>query len=192
VHRQILVFVLVAALLTPIQLLSQRGGGRGGRSTGGSGAGSAQQDSQEMKDFRRAYALQASPEQISDFKALSKTTKEARELARSLHQMGTADKESNFSQQQSALEIAIDKATSGTNEFIRGLSKTQESELKNLTHDLRKADSEVSKQWKALGQEFGRKAGEKRIATGAEHLDMALEKLQRGQGAIATEMSITE
>lgn len=193
--RQVVVLIWAVMLFFPTHLIAQRSGGRGGRGAGtrSSGSGAANQDdSQEMKDFRRAIALQASPEQIAQFKVLSKNTQQATELAQNLHQLA-ATNGGNYSGQEASLRIAIEDTRTGMDEFVKSLSTAQESELKKLTRNLRKSDSNANKVWTNLGQELRRsKIDDKKIAAGTEHLHKILERLQRDQSAMAKEMSIAE
>jgi len=89
------------------------------------------------------------------------------------------------------LSDAVDEAQSNNLQFVRTFSATQQSGLKPLTKKLSKANSDVSKQSKALTQELGRsEINGKKIAEVVAKLDKALEVFQTEQSEIGKEMGI--
>jgi ribonuclease D len=143
-----------------------------------------------MNDFNRAIALQATPDQVARFQQLTKSTEAARKEAQNLIQhAGNANKPD--SSPYADLDDAVEEAQSNNQQFVRSFSTPQQSGLKPLTKKLSKADSEVSRQSKALTQELGRsKIDGKRIATVVEKLDKALTGFQTEQLDIGKEMGI--
>lgn len=144
----------------------------------------------DITDFNRAVALQATPEQIAQFKELTKSTEAARKAAQIVIEHADHAKEPDSSL-YAGLSDAVDEAQSSNLQFVRSFSTSQQSGLKVLTKKLSKANSDVSKQSKALAQELGRsKIDNKRIAPVVDKLDKALTGFQAEQFEIGKEMGI--
>jgi hypothetical protein len=193
VNRVAVVTLGIVLLFGPHQLLAQHGGhgggGRGGapRSTGaGGGANSS------LQDFNHALAVQARPDQVSQFQTLAKSTAAARKQAEELlHLAGKENNAADFSKQTAALKDAVEEAQGGNESFVKSFSKSQKSGLKELTKKLQKADSEVGKQRKALDQQVGRAKGESAAIAGtADKLEKALTEFQTQQVTLGKEMGI--
>jgi hypothetical protein len=119
-----------------------------------------------MNDFERAVAMQASPDQVSQFQVLSKNTEDD-------------------------LKDAVEQARDGSKEFMEKLSGPQKSGFKGLIKKLAKATSEVAKQGKALDLELGNtKPDNKRIVSIVEELEKALTNLQAKQLDLGKAMGI--
>jgi uncharacterized membrane protein len=162
----------VALLIAP-QLQAQHRGSHGA-GTGAGQAGASPNDS--LSDFKRAVALQASPEQTLQFQQWTKDTDIARKSAQQLLKAASG-------QNTQALSDALDDAETDHDRFLGSFSAEQRTGLKDLTKKLAKANSEVAKQSKVL-RGSGAPAGE------IEKLDMALGDLQASQAAIGREMGI--
>ncbi len=190
------VMIAVVVLLLGAQvLLAQRGGGRsGGRGGAGGRAGnpSAPSETEEMKDFERGFALQATPEQVSQFQVLSKNTEAARKQAHDfLHMIETGAQPPEFSDPVDDLKDAVQEAHDGSKEFAQKLSQLQKSSFKALTKKLAKANADVAKQGQAFDQEAGRaKADHQGMATVLKQLEEALANLRAEQLDIGKAMGI--
>jgi hypothetical protein len=177
--------LVLALLLSPVSLLAQRGGGRGGRGTT-SGPKGGVPETDEMKDFKRALALQATEPQIALFQILAKDMGTAKEKVGDLAKHPERTRE-----QAGILAYVVENARDESHDFLRGLSDTQKSGLKAWKKKVEKADSDVSKRWKGLTQDIAReKIDGKRMAADAEKLSEALEKSLTEQWRLVGKMGI--
>jgi len=167
----------------------RHGGGRGGapRSTGGG----APSDS-SLQDFNHALAVQATPDQASQFQSLAKSTETARKQAQDFLQLtAKTSNSSDFSQQTAALKDAVEDVHGGSKYFVKSFSKSQKAGLKELTKKLEKADFEVAKQEKALDQKLGRVKSDGGVISGtADKLEKALAEFQAQQLSLGKEIGI--
>ena len=176
----------IALVVSPHTMLGQHRGGHGpGNSSGGAS------NSDDLKDFHRAVALQATPDQVTQFRRLTKSTQASREGAQDLLHLAENASKPDLLHSTDPLTGAVEEAQNDTEKFERSFSDVQKSGLKDVTKKLRKANSDVTKQSKALTQGPGHsKIDSKQIADIAERLDKALSDFQRGQLAVGTEMGI--
>jgi len=173
-------------------LLAQRPGGHGGHGGGGGGRGpTGASQSDDLKGFERAVALQATPEQTAQFQRLSASTQAARKRAQDFLRVSSNPENPELSRYADPLANELVEAQSENDKFLKSFSKQQQSGLKKIAKKLQKADSEITSQSKSLNQQLerGGTAG-KQIVSTAEKLDKALGDFQSGQLAIATEMGI--
>jgi hypothetical protein len=171
-------------------LLAQRGAHGAGAGRPSTGASNPAPNNSDMKDFSRAMALQATPEQIARFQHLTQSTEATRKQAQNLVQHAenaSAPDSSGYSD----LNDAVEDAQSNNLQFVKSFSASQESGLKPLIKKLSKADADVSKQRKALTLELGRSTIEgKKIVGTVQKLDRALTGFQTEQLDIGKEMGI--
>ena len=181
-------FCGVILLVTPQTLLAQR---RGSHGAGGGRGPTGVSQSDDMKSFERTVALQATPEQVAQFQRLSASTGAARKSAQDFLQLSASSGNPELTHYADPLSDALEEAQSENDKFLQSFSKEQQSGLKKIAKKLRKADSEITSQSKALSQQLerGGTAG-KQVGAIAEKLDKALSDFQSGQLAIATEMGI--
>jgi hypothetical protein len=165
------------------------GGGRGGapRSTGGGSTSDS-----GLQDFNHALAVQATPDQVSRFQSLTKIAEVARKQAQDLLRLAAkADDAAEFYQHVAALKDAVEDVQGGNKSFVKSFSKSQKSGLKELTKKLDKADSEVTKQRKALDQRLGLPHGDDEgVASMADKMEKALAEFQAQQLSLGKEMGI--
>jgi len=179
----------IVLLLSPYALLAQHGGHGAGAARPPAGASNPASNS-DMNDFSRAIALQATPEQVAWFQQLTKSTEAARKEVQSLIQQAESANKPESSR-YAELSDSAEEAQSNNQRFVRSFSISQQSGLKPLIKKLSKADSDVSKQSKALTQELGRlKMNDKKIANVVEKLDNVLTGFQAEQLEIGKEMGI--
>jgi hypothetical protein len=144
----------------------------------------------DLKDFNRAIAVQATPDQVGRFQQLTRSTEAARKEAQSLIQHASNTNKPDSSR-YADLSDAVKEAQSNNQQFVMSFSTPQRSGLKPQTKKLSKADSDVSKQCKALTQELARSGIDgKKIANVVDRLDKALTDFQTGQIEIGKEMGI--
>ena len=188
-HGLALAFVL---LLCTHGVLGQHGGHSGGRRGAPGSAGSGGTSDSSLQDFNRALAVQATADQTSQFQSLAKSTAEARKQAQDLLRLAAkAEEPAEFSQHVAALKDAVEDVLGGNRSFVKNLSKSQKSGLKELTKKLDKADAEVTNQKKALERRLGLPQGEDEgVASLADKMEKALEELQARQMNLGKEMGI--
>ena len=162
---------------------------QGGRPGGGNPRPS---NDTTIQDFKRAMAIQAAPDQISDFQSLTKETEDARRQAHDLQQLGdSASDSSNLYPQGTSLKFAVEQAQTDNQKFVKGFSNAQKALLKDFTKKLAKAESEVAKEAKTLDEALKRpKTDSKELAASAGRVEKALTDLQTQQRSLADEMGI--
>jgi len=178
----------IVLLISPYSLLAQR---RGSRGTGAGRPPAGVSDTDDMKDFKRAVALQATPDQVTRFQRLTKSIQAARKGAQDLLQLaGNASKPDLF-RSASPLTSAIEEAQADNEKFLQSFSAVQKSGLKDVTKKLEKAHSDLTKQNKALTRTLGTSGIDgKQIVGVAEKLDKALSDIQTKQLAVGIKMGI--
>jgi len=169
-------------------LLAQRGGHGVGAGRPPAGASNPAPSNSELKDFSRAIALQATPDQEAQFHQLTKSTEAARKEAQTSIQHAESGPDSS---RYSDLNDAVEEARRNNLQFVGSFSVPQQSGLKPLIKKLSKSDSDLSKQGKAFAQELERSPIDgKKMANIVEKLDKALTGFQSGQLDIGKEMGI--
>jgi hypothetical protein len=178
----------IVLLMHPHTLLAQR---RGGHGAGTARAPAGVSSTDDLKDFKRAVALQASPDQVVQFRRLTESTQVARKSAQDLLKLAENASETDLFRSTHPLASALEIAQTDNQNFLQSLSAVQKSGLKEVTKKLGKANSDVTKRNQALTRDLERSriAGQQ-ISGVAEKLDKALSDLQARQLAIGTEMGI--
>ena len=179
-------------ILASHDALGQHGGHGGGGSRGGEPRGTGSTSDSSLQDFNHALTVQATPDQVSRFQSLAKSTEDARKQAQDLLRLAAkADDPAEFSRHVTGLKDAVEVVQGDNKSFVKSLSKSQKSGLKELTKKLDKADSEVTKQKKALDQRLGLPQGDDQgIASLADKMEKALAQLQAQQLSLGKEMGI--
>ena len=179
----------IVLLMNPHILLAQRRGGHGGGPGRRAPAGGSGTD--DLKDFKRAMALQASPDQVVQFQRLNESTQVARKSAQDLLKLAENPSKTDLFRPTNVLASALDEAQTDNEKFLQTFSAVQKSGLKEITKKLGKANSDVTKGSKALTRGLERPPiGGQQISGVAEKLDKALSDFQARQLAIAKEMGI--
>ena len=178
----------IVLLVHPHTLLAQR---RGGPGAGTPSRPTGVSSTDDLKDFKRAIALQASPGQIVQFRQLTESTQAARKSAQDLLKVAEKTNKSELLRSTSPLASALEEVQADNQEFLQSFSAVQKSGLKEVTKKLGKANADVTKRNKALTRnlEHSRIAGQQ-ISGVAEKLDKALIDLQARQLAMGSEMGI--
>jgi hypothetical protein len=145
----------------------------------------------DLKDFKRAVALQASPDQVVQFQRLTKSTQAARKDAQDFIQLAESASRPDLSQHAANLTSTVEEVLTENEKFLKGFSAAQKSGLKDPTKKLGKANSEVTKQSKALTRGLGHNGNNgKQTTSAAEKLEKALSDFQTKQRSIGSEMGI--
>jgi hypothetical protein len=167
--------------------LAQRPGGRGTRNPSSTNP----TPSDDLKDFNRALALQATADQKTQFQVLTKSAQSARKGAQDLQHLAENASKPDLLHFTQPFTSTVDEAQTDSGKFVQSFSEAQKSGLKAVTKKLGKANTEITKQSKALTQALQRsKIDNKQIAGIAEKLDKALGDFQAEQTALGTEMGI--
>ena len=150
--RAIGLLVGAGLLLSGVDSLAQRGGGGGiggGAPVAGIGRPGGVDEKDDLRGFHRAMAVQATSEQIAEFRALMKKTDAA---SREFDEL-VKNSDSYVSAHITAVRMAIETARTDTGKFVSGFSEVQKTGLKEITAKLMKAESELGEQAKMLGFE---------------------------------------
>ena len=184
----------IILLLCSHDLMAQHGGHGGGRRGASGTAGSGSTSDSGLQDFNHALAVQATPDQASKFQSLAKGTEAARKQAQDLLRLAAkADEPAEFRQHVAALKDAVEDLQAGNKAFVSSFSKSQKSGMKELTKKLDKADSEISKQKKALEQRLGLPQDDDQGVAGlADKMEKALADFQAEQMSLGKEMGIEQ
>jgi hypothetical protein len=172
-------------------VFAQHRGGRGaGGKTGSTGVGDT--ESPEAKEFERAAALQARPEQVTAFQRLTKSDEAARKKAADFLQHAQSADQPDLFHYSNSIIVAVEEAQSENVLFLQSFSNPQKTGLKELIKKLEKANSDLTKEDKALNRELERSnVIEKQLAEIVQRLDKALVDFQTWHAAIGPEMGIS-
>jgi len=189
-HKMNRVLRLVCGIILVMNayaLLAQfRGGHRSG--TTRPPAGVATTD--DLKAFNRAVALQASPDQVVQFRQLSDSTQVARKNAQDLLKVAQKPSKADVFRSANLLTSALETAQTDNQKFVRSFSPAQKSGLRQVTKKLDHANSDVTKRSKALTRDLEHSPIPRQYSGIAEKLDKALSDVQTRQLAIGKEMGI--
>lgn len=180
-------FALIAGsvvILLASQILMAQGGGHGGPPRPSTDT--------SIQDFKRAMAVQAAPDQVTDFQALKKNTDDARGQAHALQaQAAAASDGTGFYKPVSALKDLSDQVANDNHAFVKGFTKSQTVLLKDQIKKLNKAEADVAKENKNLDEQLKRpKMDPKELADLAGRIEKVLSDLQVQQLNVADEMGI--
>jgi hypothetical protein len=146
----------------------------------------------ELATMTRAAAIQARPDQVGYFHSAIDSTDVALQLSRELQTLGAAAQNIPTTNAKSLqLRDALDDVDHYNGRFLASFTKTQESELKALTKQLRKSYTFVAKEAKAVQQrlEPGKVVAE-RLTSAAANLEKALSDFRTDQVRLGREMGI--
>jgi hypothetical protein len=187
-NRSLVLLCQIVLLMCPSTLLAQRGGHSAGRPS--TGASNPTPNTSDMNDFNRAIALQATPDQIAQFQQLNKNTETASKQAQDLMQPSENTTRPNSSR-YTDLSDAVDETQTNIQHFVSSFTTTQQSGLKPQIKKLSKAESDVSKQSKALAKELERsQINDKNLVAVTEKLDKALTGFRTELVDLGKEMGI--
>jgi hypothetical protein len=145
----------------------------------------------DMASFKHAIAVQATDQQIAQFRRMIQSTEYAQRQAIDLEHSGAKASDSvELFSKANALQDSVEEAQSENRDFRRSLSDSQEAGLKDLTKKLSKSEAVVSKDTKAISQELEWKVDPARLANAAAHLGKALSGFQTAQLNLGKEMGI--
>lgn len=145
-----------------------------------------------LATMTRAAAIQARPDQVGYFHSAIDSTEAALQQSRELQTLGAAAQDIPTTNAKSLrLHDAIDDVDHYNGRFLASFTKTQESELKPLTKQLRKSYTFVAKEAKAVQQHLEPgKVTVERLTIAAANLEKALSDFHTDQIRLAREMGI--
>jgi len=170
--------------------LAQHHGG-GHRNGGGASGPTPDTKNGDLKGFERAVAMQATPEQIAQFRSLSASTQSAQKRAQDLLQLPASTPKPEWIHNTYPLTNDVEEALAENEKFLQSFSKEQQDGLKKFSKKLQKTDSEITNHSKTLSRGLEHDAADgQQIAGVIEKLNQALNTLRSAQLAIANEMGI--
>jgi hypothetical protein len=173
-------------------LLAQHHGSHGNGAAGGLPPSSVSKPD-DLSDFKKALALQATPDQFEQFQRLTQSTQAARKGAQELLQLAEKQSIGDLFRSGDLLTSTVDEAHTSSQRFMQSFSPMQKSQLKDAAKKLVRANSELRKINKSLSDHVSRSAiDSKEITADAEKLDKALSDLQITQLEIANQMGIQD
>src|SRR5208337_2851462 len=201
----------IVLLAGPTTVVAQRHGGGGGGGAAGSGnnsrpiiclhdcpalrEGLSAED--DLKDFRRSIAVQASDEQRAAFVKILQYTQAASDRLRDFQQslqkisVSVSPVALALADRGTALDQAIERVRAGNQNFLDSFSDAQKSGLKEITNKLAKEDSDLDKEVKTLDQVVQiSKPENAQLAASATSLDKKLASFQDEQLVLGREMGI--
>jgi hypothetical protein len=183
----------LALAVAPGKMLAQHGGGGGrGMSAGGPNRPSGVSTKDDLQDFHRLVALQATPEQKAMFMRVLQDGQEASQQLKALRgRLQQPPASASLAEAASHLDQAIEEARTSSQGFVASFSKTQKSGLKDITKKLLKTDLNLARQTKDLSQavQIAGPVNEGAINSLAE-TEKTLADFQSAQQLLAGEMSI--
>ncbi len=201
----------VVLLAGPTTVVAQRHGGGGGGGAGGTGnnsrpiiclhdcpalrGGLSAED--DLKEFRRSIAVQATDEQRAAFAKILQYTQAASDRLRDFRQSlqktsaSAAPAALALADPGTALDQAMERVRAGNQNFLTSFSDAQKSGLKETTSKLAKEDSDLDKEIRAFDQvvETSKPDGAQ-VATSAASLDKKFASFQNEQLVLGREMGI--
>jgi hypothetical protein len=164
-------------------------GGRGTGGTGGTSSGSYPHDTDnDIKDFQKAFAIQAKEEQKHQFQSWNRDTEAVKSQ---IQELRAAVVTNDFSSQLNALKAAHEKSDSGYHDFVRNLTEAQHKGLKKTLQRIGKANDDLAKAVATAIREFGQANSGTERAAKLARAQAAVENLLNEQKRIAVEMSIS-
>jgi len=201
----------IVLLAGPTTVVAQRHGGGGGGGAPGTGnntrpiiclhdcpalrEGLSAED--DLRNFRRAIAVQATTEQRAAFAKISQYTQEASDRLKDFHQSlekisaSVSPAALALADRGTALDQAMERVRASNQNFLSSFSDAQKSGLKEITNKLAKEDSDLDKEIKTLDQAVQMpKPDSAQLAASAASLDKELASFQNEQLALGREMGI--
>jgi len=191
VKRTLALVFGLSILIAQSAIAQYHGGGGGGhrRSEGVPSGPTPETKNNDLKGFERAVMLQATPEQIAQFQRLTSSTQSARKRAQQLLQLSGNGNKLNWINSTYPLTNGLEETQADNEKFLGSFSKEQEDGLKKLTKKMRRADSEITGQSKALSHNL-ENGSDEQIVSLLQKLEKTLSELQSQQIAIGSEMGI--
>lgn len=181
----------------PCTMLAQRGAGSvggptaGGGAMGRSGPATGLDVKDDLKSYHETLALQASNQQIIEYRVMMQSTESASaDLRALLEEAAKENNASSIAERDKVFEQTLDKARAQNTTFLQILSDRQKTDLKETIKKLVKADSDLAQQTKAVGSAVDSKTANQAITSSVQNLQRTLSAFQDLQLDLGERMSI--
>jgi hypothetical protein len=185
-------FVGAIFLCASLAAAQRHGGGGPGGIPGGSSRPGGVDEKDTLQDFHHAMAVQATSEQVAAFRALVKSTDDAKTKLQAFEQQkGNTTPASAAAMSGTQVSETLENLRASSKKFVDGFSDKQKSGLKDLIKRLAKADSdlEIEEKKLELSLQAANGAGSE-AAAHADSVDKALTDFSTEQLALGREMGI--
>lgn len=136
-------------------------------------------------------AVQATPDQVIQFRQLTDSTQSARRRLQELLKLPASTAKPDWIHNTYPMTSDLEEALAENERFIQSFTKEQKDGLKKFSKQLLKADSAITNDNKKLNRDLESDAvGGPEIAGTLDKLKKALDDFQSQQSAIAAEMGI--
>jgi hypothetical protein len=180
-------FVGAIFLCASLAAAQRHGGGGPGGIPGGSSRPGGVDEKDTLQDFHHAMAVQATSEQVAAFRALVKSTDDAKTKLQAFEQQkGNTTPASAAAMSGTQVSETLENLRASSKKFVDGFSDKQKSGLKDLIKRFTKADSDLETEEKRLDQSLQPANG----AARADSVDKALADFSNEQLALGREMGI--
>jgi len=173
-------FLAAALLLCPHNLTAQR---RGGGRSGGNGGSGKTAPPPAATDFERQIEIQATPDQIAEFRTLTKSIEAAGLRVQGFMKLaGSEPHPTDYSLQVIGVRDLLEKAEDDSEIFLGSFSDKQKARFKAQVKKMSKAGAELTKHIKVLEQESENPAlNRERLVKLTDDLAKALTSLKAEQ-----------
>ena len=145
----------------------------------------------DLKTFDHLIAVEANEQQSASFADVVKDTELARTRLEAFGETLKVASTTKTIDRAATVNQTLDKARTGTRDFLASLSPVQKSGLKDVTDKLVKADSDLDKEMKVLDEILrSDKPGSEHLSSSIESLRKALAGFWSDQLALASEMGV--
>jgi len=161
---------------------------------GGPSKTAARDDTDDLKDFNHALAVQATSEQVSAYNSMVRSSEAAgKGLQALVEQLQSKASGVELSSASHGLYQAVQNVRNETRQFLEAFSKTQQSGLRDITLKLTKADSDLAQQANRLDQRTGDANPDlSEISDCARNLSHALTNFADLQASLGKEMGVSQ
>ena len=186
-----MLWICCTLILISAQVARAQHYGGGHRNTASVSGPTPETRNSNLSELERAVALQATPEQVVQFRQLRASTQSAQRRAQALLQLSPSAPRPEWIHSTHPLSSDIEEALAENERFVLSFSKEQKDGLKKLSKRLQKTDSEINSHSRTLNRDLENDAvGGEQIAGVIAKLEKALDDFQSQQLAIANEMGI--
>jgi hypothetical protein len=184
------IFCVLGLISAPLAFAQYHGGG-GHRNGGGVSGPTPDTSNSDIRGLQRAMAVQATPDQIVQFRQLNDSTQSARRRLQELLKLPASTPKPDWVHNTYPMTSDVEEALAENERFLQSFTKEQKDGLKKFSKQLLKADSAITNDNKKLSRDLESDAvGGAQIAGTIERLKKALDDFQSQQLAIAAEMGI--
>ncbi|HXZ41569.1 MAG TPA: hypothetical protein VEG68_12580 [Terriglobales bacterium] len=161
---------------------------------GGPSKTAARDDTDDLKDFNHALAVQATSEQVSAYNSMVRSSEAAgKGLQALVEQLQSKPSGVELSSASHGLYQAVQNARNEARQFLEAFSKTQQAGLKDIALKLTKADSDLAQQATRLDQRTGDANPDlSEISDCARNLSHALTNFADLQVSLGKEMGVSQ